>query len=36
MGPISQGSLIYLTFKAYKDSVTNFYVTIDIDTEEII
>ena len=36
MGPIQEGSLIYILFKAYKDSITNFYVQVLIDTEEVI
>lgn len=32
MGPISQGSLISIIFKANKNSITNFYVAIYIDT----
>lgn len=36
MGPILQGSLITIVFKAYKNSITNFYVDVYIDTEAII
>lgn len=36
MGPIEEGTLIYILFKAVKDSTTNFYVEVLIDTEEVI
>lgn len=32
MGPILQGSLISIIFKAAKNSITNFYVAVYIDT----
>ena len=32
MGPIEEGSLIYILFKSYKNSITNFYVQVLIDT----
>ncbi len=32
MGPITQGSLISITFRASKDSITNFYIAVYIDT----
>lgn len=32
MGPIMQGSLLYISYRAYKDSITNFYVAVTIDT----
>lgn len=32
MGPIFQGSLITIIWKAYKNSITNFYVDVYIDT----
>lgn len=36
MGPIYEGSLISIIFKGSKDSITNFYVEVYIDTEAII
>lgn len=36
MGPILQGSLITIIFKAYKNSITNFYIDVYIDTEAVI
>jgi hypothetical protein len=36
MGPILQGSLITILFQGLKNSITNFYVDVFIDTEAII
>lgn len=36
MGPIPEGTLVSITFKTYKNSVTDFIVEVFIDTEEII
>lgn len=36
MGPILQGSLISIIFKGYKNSITNFYIDVFIDTEAVI
>lgn len=32
MGPIAQGTAVYITFKALKNSVTDFYIEVIIDT----
>jgi hypothetical protein len=36
MGPIMQGSLVSILFKASKSTLTNFYIDIYIDTEAVI
>lgn len=36
MGPIMEGSLVSIIFKAYKGSITNFYIAIYIDTDAVI
>ncbi len=36
MGPIAQGTLVSITFKANKNSITDFYIEVYIDTEEVI
>ena len=36
MGPIEEGSLIYILWRSYSNSITNFYVRILIDTDEVI
>lgn len=36
MGPIMEGSLISILFKADKSSITNFYISVSIDTEAVI
>lgn len=36
MGPILQGSLITIIFKATKTAITNFYIDVYIDTESVI
>lgn len=33
MGPIAQGTLVSIHFKAYKDANSNFYLAVMIDTE---
>lgn len=36
MGPIPEGTLISITFKGYKNSITDFAFEVYIDTEEVI
>ena len=36
MGPIPEGTQVAITFKTYKNSVTDFIVEVFIDTEEFI
>lgn len=36
MGPVAQGTLVSITFKGYKNSNTDFFIEVYIDSEEVI
>lgn len=36
MGPINEGSLIYILVRANKNATTNFYAQVLIDTDKVI